>query len=114
VQASVMWLTVYTPYASGLMLTLSRGSMGGGNSQCDWDNFFAAMMLGSDRRGRDLGFAAFGQELGSKTLGGFVPNGANAAKKARDRTEPIVGAKVRSDHNYHIYTFHGVDTSALP
>lgn len=35
VQASVMWLTVYTPFASGLMLTLSRGSMGGGNSQCD-------------------------------------------------------------------------------
>ena len=59
-----------------------------------WDNFFAAMMQGSDSKGRDLGFATFAQELGSKTLGGFVPNGANAAKKSRDRTEPIVGAKV--------------------
>ncbi len=94
VQASVMWLTVYTPYISGLMLTLSRGSMGGGNSQCDWDNFFAAMMQGSDPLGKNLGFVTFGQTLGSKTLGGFVPNGANAAKKARDRTEPIVGSKV--------------------
>ena len=55
-QASVNWLTVYVPYATGLMLTLSRGSMGGGNSQCDWDNFFASMMQGSDKRGRDLGF----------------------------------------------------------
>lgn len=36
IQASVMWLTVYTPYASGLMLTLARSSMGGGDSQCDW------------------------------------------------------------------------------
>lgn len=42
VQASVMWLTVYVPYATGLILTLSRGSMGGGNSQCDWDNFFCS------------------------------------------------------------------------
>ena len=33
VQASVMWLTVFVPYSTGLMLTLSRGSMGGGNSQ---------------------------------------------------------------------------------
>jgi hypothetical protein len=85
---------VDTPYINGLMHTLSRGSKGGGNSQCDWDNFFAAMMQGSDARGRDLGFVTFAQTLGSKTLGGFVPNGANAAKKARDRTEPIVGAKV--------------------
>ena len=59
--------------------------------------------------------AAFGQELGSKTLGGFVPNGANGAKKARDRTEPIVGAKVRSDHNCHINIyFPWLDTSAPP
>jgi hypothetical protein len=41
-----------------------------------------------------LGFATYSQELGSKTVGGFVPNGSNAAKKSRDRTEPIVGAKV--------------------
>ena len=94
VQASTMWLTVYVPYATGLILTLSRGSMGGGNSQCDWDNFFAAMMLGSDEAGQGLGFATFAQEIGSKTVDGFVPNGANAAKKSRDRTEPIVGAKV--------------------
>ena len=94
VQASQMWLVVYVPYATGLILTLSRGSMGGGNSQCDWDNFFAAMMLGSDLRGQELGFATFAQELGSKTEHGFVPNGANAAHKSRDRTEPIVGAKV--------------------
>ena len=87
-------LTVYVPYATGLILTLSRGSMGGGNSQCDWDNFFAALMQGSDKRGRALGFATFAQELGAKTLRGFVPNGSNAAQKARDRTEPIVGAKV--------------------
>lgn len=33
VQASVLWLTVYVPYATGLMLTISRGSMGGGNTQ---------------------------------------------------------------------------------
>ena len=33
--------------------------MGGGNSQCDWDNFFAAMMQGSDSRGRDLGFVGY-------------------------------------------------------
>jgi hypothetical protein len=90
VQASVMWLTVFTPFAAGLMLTLSRGSMGGGNSQCDWDNFFAAMMQASDSKGRDLGFATYAQELGSKTVGGFVPNGANAAQKDNDRTEPIV------------------------
>jgi hypothetical protein len=95
VQASVMWLLVYVPYATGLVLTLSRGSMGGGNSQCDWDNFFAAMMLGSDgSAGKELGFAAFAQELGSRTVDGFVPNGANAASKSRDRTEPVVGAKV--------------------
>eukprot|EP01052_Picozoa_sp_SAG31_P021517 SAG31_NODE_1669_length_7575_cov_2.213483_1_plen_997_part_00 len=94
IQASVMWLTVYTPYAAGLMLTLARSSMGGGDSQCDWDNFFAAMMQASDNRGRDLGFATFAQELGSKTIQGFVPNGSNGAKKSRDRTEPIVGAKV--------------------
>ena len=94
IQASVMWLVVYTPYASGLMLTLARSSMGGGDSQCDWDNFFASMMLASDARGRDLGFVGFAQELGSKTVDGFVPNGGNAAKKSRDRTEPIVGAKV--------------------
>ena len=94
VQASVMWLLVYVPYATGLMLTLSRGSMGGGNSQCDWDNFFAAMMLGSDKEGLGLGAAAFAQELGSRTIDGFVPNGANAASKSRDRTEPVVGAKV--------------------
>ena len=89
-----MWLTVYVPFATGLILTLSRGSMGGGNSQCDWDNFFASMMQASDERGKELGFATFGQTLGSKTVGGFVPNGANAAEKSYDRTEPIVGAKV--------------------
>eukprot|EP01052_Picozoa_sp_SAG31_P029445 SAG31_NODE_2928_length_4900_cov_6.506561_2_plen_494_part_00 len=94
VQSSVMWLTVFTPFAAGLMLTLSRGSMGGGNSQCDWDNFFAAMMQASDAKGRDLGLVTYAQELGSKTVGGFVPNGANAAQKDNDRTEPIVGAKV--------------------
>ena len=55
------------------------------------DNFFASMMLASDSRGQGLGFAAYAQELGSKTIGGFVPNGGNAAKKSRDRTEPIVG-----------------------
>jgi hypothetical protein len=94
VQSSVNWLTVFTPFASGLMLTLSRGSMGGGNSQCDWDNFFAAMMQASDTHARNLGFVTYAQELGSKTVGGFVPNGANAAQKDNDRTEPIVGAKV--------------------
>ena len=52
------------------------------------------MMLASDAEGRDLGFAAYAQVLGSRTVDGFVPNGANAAHKSRDRTEPIVGAKV--------------------
>jgi putative isomerase len=52
------------------------------------------MMLASDDRGRDLGITAFAQMLGAKTVDGFVPNGANAAEKSRDRTEPIVGAKV--------------------
>eukprot|EP00662_Eupelagonemidae_sp_cell21_P046570 gene46570-43611_t len=52
------------------------------------------MMLASDPRGKQLGYAAFAQELGSRTTRGFVPNCANAAQKARDRTEPIVGAKV--------------------
>ena len=33
VQASVMWLTVFVPYSTGLLLTISRGSMGGGNTQ---------------------------------------------------------------------------------
>jgi hypothetical protein len=60
----------------------------------DRDNFFASMMLASDPRARDLGFATFAQELGSKTVRGQVPNGANAARKSRDRTEPIVGSKV--------------------
>jgi hypothetical protein len=94
VQASVMWLAVSVPYATGIILTISRGSMGGGSTQCDWDNFFAAMMLGSDVRGFDLGVATFAQTLGSRTVAGFVPNCASGAKKARDRTEPIVGAKV--------------------
>ena len=76
-----MPIGVPTPHlqATGLILTLSRGSMGGGNSQCDWDNFFAAMMLGSDPRGQALGFATFAQELGSKTEHGFVPNGIRVA-----------------------------------
>ena len=65
----------------------------GGNSQCDWDNFFAAMMLGSDRGGLPLALTTYAQTLGSKTVAGFVPNGANAAAKSRDRSEPIVGAK---------------------
>ena len=94
VQAGVMWLVVYEPYASGLILTISRGSMGGGDTQCDWDNFFAAMMLGSDRRGMELGFATFAQTLAMRTPDGHVPNCGSATGKARDRTEPIVGAKV--------------------
>ena len=87
-------LTVYVPYATGLILTLSRGSMGGGNSQCDWDNFFAALMQGSDKRGRALGFATFAQELGAKTLRGFVPNGSNAALAESCLPHTIASCKV--------------------
>lgn len=94
VQASVMWLAVYVPYSTGPILTISRGSMGGGSTQCDWDNFFAAMMLGSDQKGFGLGVTAFAQTLGTRTVDGFVPNCASGFLKSRDRTEPIVGAKV--------------------
>jgi hypothetical protein len=95
VQSSVMWLIVYEHYVGGgLILTISRGSMGGGDTMCDWDNFFAAYMLGLDQGGKSLAFVTFAEQMKYRTTNGFVPNCGQGAKKAMDRTEPVVGAKV--------------------
>jgi hypothetical protein len=95
VQSSVMWLVVFEQYVGGgLVLTISRGSMGGGDTMCDWDNFFAAYMLGLDEGGKALAFATFAEQMKYRTTLGFVPNCGQNVAKARDRTEPVVGAKV--------------------
>lgn len=101
VQAAVMWTSVYNPIEQGPLANIIRGNpfsldQNVVNADWDyvvfnWDNAFAALMLGFDSA--PLGYSALIQVVKSKSSRGYVPNWATPAHK-RSWSEPPIAGRV--------------------
>ena len=93
VETVMGWDTIYEPERERVISPVSRAWCEGfgGYVLFDWDNFFAAYMVGMVNR--DLAYANAVEMVNSVTPAGFVPNFARAKGwDSYDRSEPPVGS----------------------
>jgi len=111
VQAATMWNNVYVPTEAGPITPVVRGNPWHLNGAAvstewayiifDWDNIFAAYMLGLDARAKGYAYSTLTQVIKGKTADGFVSNYASGSNK-QGWSQPPVGSKVLLEL-YHRY-----------
>ena len=113
-QATLAWLTVYTPYEGIVLVVSRRWDFGFGYVLFEWDSFFSVVMLSSLRSplAKQVLLSTYLQVVKTRTITpdglGFIPNYASGTIASRDRTEPPIGARTLLSL-LHTYTANDTD-----
>ena len=115
IQATLAWLTEFTPYEGMVLVVSRRWDFGFGYVLFEWDSFFSVTMLTSLQSplAKELLVSTYLQVVKSRTITpdglGFIPNYVSGTIASRDRTEPPIAARVLLE----LVRVYGPDDPAL-